>query len=138
MALATPVTFLEVSDGSSICGGPLADGERFRYTYTQSIYEVPVEEELERQGQGLTVRQVRSPDIRAVEYFRWDVRMRVDERGFVQDAPRNEVARLLIRISPGYDQRIATERWSCDLVARFGDAVVTVRAISRPWALGSR
>lgn len=131
-ALAAPVAYLEITDGRTTCGGPLPTDGRFRYTYIQSIYGVTVEEELERHGPGLSIRSARSGDIRAVEYFRWEGPIREGEQGFVQEAPPNEVEQLLIRISPEYGQRVGTAAWSCDLPARFGDGVVTVRGSARP------
>lgn len=131
-ALAAPVTHLEVGDGRTVCGGPLGDDGAFRHSYTQSIYLAPVEESLERRGHRIAIRSARSSDRRAVEYFRWDGPIRQDERGFVQDAPPNEVEQLVIRISPQYAQRVSAGGWSCDLPARFGDGVVTVRVTVRP------
>lgn len=131
-AFAAPVAYLEIGDGVSVCGGPLPEDGRFSYTYTQSIYGVSVEEDLERHGRGLSIRSARSGDIRAVEYFRWEGPIREDERGFVQEAPPNEVEQLLIRISPEYGQRVGTAAWSCDLPVRFGDGVVAVRGSVRP------
>lgn len=131
-AFAAPVAYLEAGDGRSVCGGPLPADGRFRYTYTQSVYGATVEEELERRGPVLAIRSARSGDVRAVEYFRWEGPIREDERGFVQEAPSNEVEQLVIRISPEYGQRIGTDGWSCDLPARFGGGVVTVRGSVRP------
>jgi len=136
-ALAAPVAYLEVGDGRDTCGGPLPADGRFRYTYQQSIYRVPVEEVLERRGRRLSIRSARSTDVRAVEYFRWDGPTREDDRGFVQDAPPNEVEQLVIRISPEYGQRVDTEAWSCDLPARFGDGIVSVRGSVRPAILAA-
>ncbi|HET8569803.1 MAG TPA: hypothetical protein VFM93_12565 [Candidatus Limnocylindria bacterium] len=133
-ALAAPVGVLEITDGATRCGGPLADGGALEYAYTQSIYLAPVTEELERRGARLVVRRVRSTDPRAVEYFRWEGQVRREDGGFVQDAPSVEVERLVIRISPEYGQRIATADWSCDLKARFGGAVVTATPVHRPAA----
>lgn len=137
-ALAAPVAYLEIGDGAATCGGPLPDDDGFVYAYTQSIYGVRVLEELGSRGRGLSIRRVRSADIRAVEYFRWVGQIRQDEGTFVQEAPHNEVEQLVIRISPEYGQQIGTDRWSCDLPARFGDGIVTVRSTVRPAVLAGR
>ena len=137
-AFAAPVAYLEIGDGTATCGGPLPEDGRFGYTYTQSVYGARVEEELATGERGLSIRRARSSDIRAVEYFRWEGQIREDERGFVQEAPPNEVEQLVIRISPEYGQRVGTERWSCDLPAHFGDGVVTVRRSVRPAVLAGR
>lgn len=120
-----------------MCGGPLGDDGAFRYSYLQSIYRAPVEESLEGRGLRIAIRAARSADRRAVEYFRWDGPIRQDERGFVQDAPPNEVEQLVIRISPEYTQRVSADGWSCDLPARFSDAVVTVRVRVLPALAGA-
>ena len=71
---------------------------------------------------------MRSPDIRSVEYFRWNGDIARGGDGlWVEDAPPSEHAELVIRIAPLGQQRIATARWSYDLLPQFGETVVTVR-----------
>ncbi len=142
VALATPVPVLTVSDGSHEFIGPLDDGEAMRYSYRQSIYDVAVWEEFERDGDRVELLRVRSKDIRSIEYFRWDEPIvQQDDGWWMSDAPPSDITELVIRIAPLGQQRIATARWSCDLLARFGEKVVRVRADRRPVAqvlLGSR
>jgi hypothetical protein len=136
VALATPVPVLTVSDGKAECVGPLDDGEAMRYSYRQSIYDVPVWEEFKRDGDRLELLRVRSTDIRSIEYFRWDDPIVQESDGWwASAAPPGESSELVIRIAPLGQQRIATARWTCDMLARFGETVVTVRADRRPLGL---
>ena len=134
-ALAAPVAVIEVSDGHGRFVAPLDDGEDFTYSYIQSIYGVTVVEEQRRVGDRLRIIRVRSTDIKAVEYFRWESPIRDEGAEHVQDAPSYEVPQLLIRITPASTQRIATPRWTLDLPGRFGDAAVTVRPETLPRAM---
>ena len=136
VALATPVPVLTASNGVAECVGPLDDGEAMRYSYRQSIYDAPVWEEFQRDGDKLELRRVRSKDIRSIEYFRWDGPIVQEPDGWwASAAPPRGPAELVIRIAPLGQQRIATARWSCDMLARFGETVVSVRAERRPFVL---
>ena len=136
VALATPVPVLTASNGATECMGPLDDGEAMRYSYRQSIYDVTVWEDFEREGDDLELRRVRSKDIRSIEYFRWDQPIVQDPDGWwASDAPPSGPGALVIRIAPLGQQRITTARWTCDLLARFGETVVNVRAERRPFVL---
>jgi len=136
VALATPVPVLTVSDADAECVGPLDDGEAMRYSYRQSIYDVPVWEEFKRDGDRLELLRVRSEDIRSIEYFRWDDPIVQESDGWwASVAPPGDSSELVIRIAPLGQQRITAARWTCDLLARFGETVVTVRAGQRPLAL---
>jgi hypothetical protein len=136
VALTTPVPVLSVTSGAAECVGPLDDGEAMRYSYRQSIYDVPVWEEFKRDGDRLELLRVRSKDIRSIEYFRWDDPIVQEPDGWwASAAPPSESSELVIRIAPLGQQRITTARWSCDILARFGETVVTVRADHRPLAL---
>lgn len=125
VAFATPVAVLRVDPGGHIY--PLADGERYEYSYQQSIYQVPVIEEQVRTGDTLRILRVRSRDLRAVEYFRWDGRIGRDGDEFVQDAPPNHVAALIIRITHEGTQRLRGEHFDLSLRGQFGESLVTVR-----------
>jgi hypothetical protein len=129
VALATPVPVLSMSDGRSLVVAPLDDGDALTYSYRQSIYDVPVYEDFERRGNILRLLRVRSPDIRSIEYFRWDdgVITRGRDGLWAEDAPPSEHAELVLRIAPLGQQRIASARWMHDLLPRFGETVVTVR-----------
>jgi hypothetical protein len=136
VALATPVPVLMVSNGTAECMGQLDDGEAMRYSYRQSIYDVPVWEEFKRDGDRLELLRVRSTDIRSIEYFRWDDPIVQESDGWwTSAAPPGDSSELVIRIAPLGQQRLATARWICDMLARFGETVVTVRAGSRPLGL---
>jgi hypothetical protein len=136
VALATPVPVLTVSDGGTECLGPLDDGEAMRYSYRQSIYDVAVWEEFERDGDNLELRRVRSKDIRSIEYFRWDDPIVQEPDGWwASSAPPSASSELVIRIAPLGQQRITTARWTCDLLARFGETLVNVRVERKPFVL---
>jgi hypothetical protein len=136
VVLATPVPVLTVGDGKAECVGPLDDGEAMRYSYRQSIYDVPVWEEFKRDGDRLELLRVRSMDIRSIEYFRWDDPIVQESDGWwASAAPPGEGGELVIRIAPLGQQRIATARWTCDMLARFGESIVTVRADRRSLVL---
>jgi len=136
VALATPVPVLTASNGTAECMGPLDDGEAMRYSYRQSIYDVPVWEEFKRDGDRIELLRIRSTDIRSIEYFRWDDPIIQESDGWwASAAPPGDSSELVIRIAPLGQQRITTARWSCDMLARFGETVVTVRADRRPLGL---
>jgi len=128
VAIATPVPVLSMTDGRHLVVAPLDAGDALTYSYRQSIYDVPVYEEFVRREDVLELLRVRSPDIRSVEYFRWDGDIVQGSDGlWVEDAPPSEHAELVIRIAPLGQQRIATARWAYDLLPKFGETVVTVR-----------
>ena len=134
-ALAVPVPVLTVTDGTSEFLAPLEDGEPMRFSYRQSIYEVPVLEEFRRDGDRMALLRVRSSDVRSIEYLRWDGAIKSDGDGlWYQDAPRSDTHELVIRIAPLGQQRFTTARWACDLLGRFGPTVVRVRAERRVFA----
>lgn len=134
VAMATPVSVLTLSDDRREITAPLDDGEPLEYSYEQSVYLVRVFEEFERAGDRLELLRVRSSDIRAVEYFRWDGEIRQEADGlFTQDAPPSEVGDLVIRITPGRGQTMQTPRWTRSLESAFGDGVVRVRVDRRPF-----
>jgi hypothetical protein len=130
VALAAPVPVIAMTDGRRAIVAPLDSGDALTYSYRQSVYEVPVYEEFVRRDLTLDLLRVRSPDIRSVEYFRWDGDIRQGSDGFwAQDAPANDHPELVIRIATLGQQRIATARWAYDLLPEFGESVVTVRAV---------
>jgi hypothetical protein len=136
VALATPVPVLAISGNGVDVLRRLDEGEALTYSYRQSIYDVPVREEFVRRGDVIELLRVRSPDIRSIEYFRWDGDILQDEHGeWVEDAPASEHPELVIRITALGQQRIATPRWSVDLRERFGESLVTLRVGRRPLAL---
>ena len=132
-ALAAPVAVLRIDPGGHVYA--LADGERYEYSYVQSIYQVPVIEEHVRAGDTLRIVRVRSRDRRAVEYFRWDGRIQYLGDEFVQDAPANHVAALAIRITTEGAQRLRGAGFDISLRSEFGETVVTVTPAHAPRAL---
>jgi hypothetical protein len=135
-ALAAPVPVLAISSGGDEVLGRLDDGEAVTYSYRQSIYDVPVHEEFVRTGDVIDLLRVRSPDIRSVEYFRWDGNIVQDGGGsWVEDAPPSEHPELVIRVTTLGQQRIASSRWTVVLRDRFGESIVTVRVGQRPLGL---
>ena len=133
VALATPVAVLRVDPGGRLYA--LADGERYEYSYQQSIYQVPVIEEHVRDGDTLRIVRVRSRDLRAVEYFRWDGQIRREGDEFVQDAPPNHVGALTLRITTEGAQRLRASGFDVSLRADFGETVVTVTPMHVPRVL---
>jgi hypothetical protein len=137
VALATPVSVLTVSDGAHEFVGALDRDESLQYSYRQSIYEVTVFEELERDGTGLRIQRVRSSDIRSVEYFGWKGEPTESDGVWTEDSPRTVGVdpELVIRITPAGEQALSTSRWRVVLKPRFGETVVRVRAEDRPWVV---
>ena len=121
------VSALSFDDGRSHLDLRLDDGETYVYSYINSIYEAPVEEHHLRTNNGaLSIVKVRSPSYQAVEYFRWDGDIRRVGNAWEQTAPPNETRRLTIRITPHYQQRLTSVRWTVNLAEKFGDAVVEI------------
>jgi hypothetical protein len=135
-ALAAPVPVLAISSGGDEVLARLDDGEAVTYSYRQSIYDVPVHEEFVRSGDAIDLLRVRSPDIRSVEYFRWDGSIVQDGGGnWIEDAPPSEHPELVIRVTTLGQQRISSSRWTVVLRDRFGESIVTVRVGHRPLGL---
>jgi hypothetical protein len=130
VAAATPVAVLRIEPGGVV--RLLSDGERYEYSYQQSIYQVPVIEEHQRVGDTLRIVRVRSRDLRAVEYFRWDGQIRRVGDEFVQDAPSNSVPALVIRVTTEGTQRLRGARFDIALRDEFGETVVTVTPAHAP------
>jgi hypothetical protein len=133
VALATPVAVLRVDPGGHLYA--LADGERYEYSYQQSIYQVPVIEEHIRDGDLLRIVRARSRDLRAVEYFRWDGEIRREGDEYVQDAPPNHVNALTIRITTEGAQRLRGNGFDVSLRTDFGETIVTVTPVNVPRVL---
>jgi hypothetical protein len=136
VALATPVPVVAIGDGTKELFARLDEGEALTYSYRQSIYDVPVYEDFVRAGDRIQLLRVRSPDIRSVEYFRWDGNIVQDAQGqWTEDAPPSEHAELVIRLTPLGQQRMTTPRWTVDLLGEFGESIVKVQVDRRPRAL---
>jgi len=139
VALATPVSVLTVSDGTTEFVRSLDRAEALQYSYRQSIYQVTVVEELAREGNDLRIQRVRSSDIRSVEYFGWRGEPAQLDGLWFEDSPRSVAAdsELVIRITPAGEQALSTSRWRVELRPRFGETVVRVRAEDRPWLIAT-
>ena len=124
VALTTPVAVLRVDPGGRLYA--LDDGARYEYSYQQSIYQVPVYEEHFRSGDALRIVRVRSTDLKAVEYFRWDGEIRREDDEFVQDAPANHVSSIAIAVTREGAQRLRGDGFDLVLRAEFGETVVTL------------
>ena len=136
VALATPVAVLSVDDGMTEFVAALDRDESLTYSYRQSIYQVPVYEELTRAGTGLRIERVRSPDVRSVEYFGWKGEPAQEANGlWMEESPATVTMdpELVVRITAAGEQAFSTSRWRLDLRPRFGETVVRVRAQDRPW-----
>jgi len=137
VALATPVPVLTVSNGTTEFMRALDRAEPLQYSYRQSIYEVTVFETLAREGNALRIEQVRSSDIRSIEYFGWKGEPARSDGLWTEDSPPSVAAdsELVIRITPAGEQALSTSRWRVALKPEFGETVVRVRAQDRPWLL---
>jgi hypothetical protein len=135
LAFAPPVPVLTLTDGVVRLIVPVREGETYTYSYVSSIYNAPVEETHLRDGDKLKIASVASPDVRAVEYFRWDGEPRLAGAAYVQAAPANEGGYLLIRVTPQYNQRLAGAAWTVDLAESFGDGRVRVVPQKMPQAV---
>jgi hypothetical protein len=124
VALATPVPVLRVDPGARLYAQ--ADGARYEYSYQQSIYQVPVIEEHVRDGDTLRIVRVRSRDLRAVEYFRWDGQIRREGDEFLQDAPPNHMTTFAIAVTREGAQRLRGDGFDLVLRDAFGERVVTL------------
>lgn len=141
-ALAAPFPILELSTPGRTLVAPLA-GAAFAYVYRQSIYDVPVREELRVTDDGsVAIDRALSSDIRALEYFRWPGRAESAGSGMLAwRAPENATGELRIVVVKKGDQAIETGVREVALADAFGeDASVTVRPGRRPlimwlWAL---
>src|SRR5438552_19174941 len=86
--------------------------EPLQYSYRQSIYEVTVYETLAREGNALRIQQVRSSDIRSIEYFGWKGEPALSNGRWTEDWPRSVAADAepVIRITPAREQPPSTTR----------------------------
>jgi hypothetical protein len=135
VALATPVPVVVIGGGPKELLARLDEGEELTYSYRQSIYDVTVWEEFVRAGDRIDLLRVRSRDIRAVEYFRWDGDIVQDGQGiWTEQAPPSEHEALVIRLTALGQQRMTTPRWTIDLLGELGETVVTLRVERRPRA----
>ena len=138
---APAVSVLSFNDGQRQVVVPLADGEPYTYSYVNSIYNAPVEERHIRSDGRLHIAAVASPDIRAVEYFRWAGEPRLVRDLYEQAAPPNDQPQLLIRVTPAYKQQLAGAAWHVDLAHEFADGLVRISperlpltvAVARGW-----
>ena len=133
--LAIPVPTLTLTNGRTEIAERLDDGGTYLYSYVNSVYDAPVEELHVRRGDTLSITSASSPDIRAIEYYRWAGTPSYDGSVWQQRAPSNELERLTIRIVPRYSQRMTGNGWSIDLAAAFGDDVVVVAPTREPIGL---
>ncbi|MBI2773626.1 MAG: hypothetical protein HYX56_03935 [Chloroflexi bacterium] len=126
-ALAAPIGVLELTDGARGMTVPLG-GPTFTYTYRQSIYQVPVREELRVIDGGIRIDRAASPDIRALEYFRWPGSAVPDDGGLAWTAPDNATDHLQLLLTAEGEQAIDTGLRRVTLRDAFGtDASVRVR-----------
>jgi hypothetical protein len=126
LAFAPSASVLELTDGQARVLVPLDEGASYSYSYLNSVYNAPVDERHYRSSNKLHITRVVSPDIRAVEYFRWNGEPRPTGAVYEQEAPPNDQAQLLIRVTPQYRQRLAGAGWEVDLAETFGEGLVRV------------
>lgn len=137
-ALAAPAPVLEVGDARREVTLPLT-GATFTYRYRQSIYDVPVREELRTVGDRIRIDRAYSPDLRALEYFRWPGAARSADGELEWTAPENASDGLDLVVAKDGDQTIDTGARRLALGSSFGEgARVRVRAAQRPLFLWLR
>lgn len=111
----------------------------FSYEYRQSLYDAPVQEHFRFDWGRLRLREVRSPSVPALEYFRWPTAIRRSGDSFVIDAPGIIEDELVIRVAAGARQSIRTRPgYRLELEDFTGADVVRVRGAWRPLAVWAR
>lgn len=131
-ALAAPAPSLRISTPERAVELALPQDGRFTYRYVQSIYEAPVEERLRLEGDRFRVEGARSPDRRALEYFRWPGTPRPDGDALLLDAPDVVLERLEVRIAPTAAQALAAGALTLELAPVFGETVIAVAPARMP------
>jgi hypothetical protein len=132
---AVPVLAIEGENRAALL--PLDEGEAYSYEYINSIYRSSVEERHYRAGDALHVESAASPEIKAVEYFRWAGDPRLVGGLYEQRAPANTQQQLRIQVMAAYQQRLVSPRWSVDLGREFGDGLVLVSPRRLPLAIAA-
>lgn len=134
-ATAAPAPVLELRSDRHAVALPMTTAD-FAYAYRQSIYDVPVREELRVSGGRIAIERALSADLRALEYFRWPGAASEADGALQWRAPENGTDRMVLVVVPGGGQRIEVGRREVVLGERFGeDARVTVSAGTRPLLL---
>ena len=126
VALAAPVPVLRLEGDAALVELPLADGERIRYAYLQSIYEAPTVETLSVESGILRLVDVRTSDRRVIEYLRWPGEPDSDGDGFRQTAPDTRMRELRLQVTGGH-QRLVVGDTEVLLERTFGKGVVVLR-----------
>lgn len=126
VALAAPVPVLRLEGNAALLEFGVADGERIRYAYLQSIYEAPTVETLAVESGLLRLVDVRTSDRRVIEYLRWPGEPEPDGEGFRQTAPDTRMRELRLQVTGGH-QRLLIGDAEVLLERTFGHGVVVIR-----------
>lgn len=108
----------------------------FTYTYRQSIYDAPVREHLRVKPDGIVIERASSPDLRALEYFRWP-----GEAGSAggtlewQAPPLASVPEVSLAVVERGEQELDTGLRRLSLEDAVGTGSATVKPGHRPLAL---
>jgi hypothetical protein len=135
-ALAAPALVLEVRAGEREVLLPMRD-TAFAYTYRQSIYDSPVREHLRVAQGGIVIERASSPDLRALEYFRWPGEATAVSSGLVEwRAPALEpLGHLSLAIVERGEQELDTGVRRIRLEDAIGTGSATVTPAYRPLAM---
>lgn len=109
---------------------PLPNDGTYTYRYRQSIYDVPVVEELRASDGRVHVVRVRSSDRRSLEYYRWSDDISPDGDAFVQEAPDIAMLEVSIRVTRAGEQALGALGTTVPLRERFGEEVLRVEPAS--------
>lgn len=108
----------------------------FAYTYRQSIYDAPVREHLRVKPDGIVIERASSPDLRALEYFRWPGEATPSGATLEWQAPALASApRLSLAVVERGEQELDTGLRRVRLEDAVGTGSATVTAAYRPLAV---
>lgn len=108
----------------------------FAYTYRQSIYDAPVREHLWVKPDGIVIERASSPELRALEYFRWPGEATPAGATLEWQAPPlPAVPHLSLAVVEHGEQELDTGVRRVRLEDAVGTGSATVKATYRPLAM---
>ncbi len=127
VALASPAPVLELASESRTLSLALPWDGGLVYSYRNSIYDAPVSQRLQADADGFRLGTVRSPDRRALEYYRWRAEPYADGDALALEPPEERVPPFALRVTGAGEQSIAAAGRTLVLREAFGEAVVQLR-----------